>query len=82
MVQIKVLLLPLVAAVIGGCASVPTHTPSALELTASAPRISASATSCKGAQRTSVCNGGTCRCTDSNALLQTLGIDDAVWQGQ
>lgn len=82
MAQIK-MLLPLVALAIGGCASNSTRDSSAVELAASASRVSTFAASCKGAQKTSVCDrNGECRCTDSGMLLQTLGLDDAQWQAQ
>jgi hypothetical protein len=82
MAQIKILV-PLVALILSGCASVSTHDAPAAELAANASRIGILASGCKGAHKTSVCErDGTCRCTDSAALLQTLGLDDAVWSGQ
>jgi hypothetical protein len=81
MAQIMILLSVGVLALCG-CASAPQRVVPAAELAAQAneaPRAS----KCAGAQRTPICTRhGSCHCTDSGNLLQSLGLSDVAWAGQ
>jgi hypothetical protein len=81
MAQIRILL-SLGVLAFCGCASAPDRVVPAAELAARATEVPR-ASKCAGTQRTPICGRhGSCECTDSGNLLQSLGLNDAAWAGQ